>query len=593
VTWVLWDRCLRSDYKTDDMIRDGEKWCHGLVEIHGADDQVVTVERFRKHPVKGSTVYVRIGDADVTGGRNEMTQSTIERLLGMNFTTYVNVLAFGARQDVKSFFTAPDSERKAILEKLLSLELYAKARDVAKAEQTALAAKFAQYETDLTGVLQQIASLNEQLAAVQESAAILGDDPEVTVAMAKAKVTTLISLIASLKAEAVEHQAELAQERSNFAAFTAEYRQAVADAKVTTRALSAKRDPFVQKKAAAQAAVNSAQSAYTAAQAPLPTDQGGKPCPTCGQAIPHKHTPEQKAAMLKARTDKIDAAKKTLDDAKKALDAAVAALGIVDVEIATHAKEVDELDAMAPQEPRDFAELTFIINAVNERRHAAEVELGAAQEHRNTMVEHYDTITGQRETITAAREKMEVQADELSTLTNKAKEEAADAKFWYDAFGDSGVKSFLIEAVLPEVNKFATGYAQTLLGPGSYVRMNATKKLKTSESTREQLSIEAYVPGCARKYGGASKGQRLRLDLSLLFAFRKVAAQRASKAVAQLFADEIFDGMDRSGCENVIELLQEIATECSVILISHDPRIKRNANHVITVVHEGGVSRVA
>jgi len=146
----------------------------------------------------------------------------------------------------------------------------------------------------------------------------------------------------------------------------------------------------------------------------------------------------------------------------------------------------------------------------------------------------------------------------------------------------------MIETEIPAINKLASGYAQMLLGDGAVVKLSATSKLKTKDAIREKLDIEASIPGCTKTYAGASKGQKKRMDLSLLLAYRDLVASRSGKPVQQLFADELFDGLDRTGVESVSELLCEIAETCPVGLITHDSKLKPLADRLAVVHHTNG-----
>lgn len=167
------------------------------------------------------------------------------------------------------------------------------------------------------------------------------------------------------------------------------------------------------------------------------------------------------------------------------------------------------------------------------------------------------------------------------------KDEITRIEFWVQAFGNGGVKSFVIESEIPRINAIATNYARRLLGQGAFVRVAATKKLKTSDQEREELTVEAGIPGCAQSYAGASKGQRHRLDLSLILAFRTVVAARSACPFDQLFADELFDGVDATGVDCVVEILHEISKTCPVLLVTHDARLKSVGDRRVVVVHDG------
>ena len=124
------------------------------------------------------------------------------------------------------------------------------------------------------------------------------------------------------------------------------------------------------------------------------------------------------------------------------------------------------------------------------------------------------------------------------------------------------------------------------------MRLSPTRELKTKSVQREELTVEAVIPGCTRSYAGASKGQKKRLDLCLILAFRELVASRANKAFHQLFVDELFDGLDQTGCAGVVELLREMAKTGPVALITHDERIKPAGDRFVLVDHDGTTARI-
>lgn len=188
-----------------------------------------------------------------------------------------------------------------------------------------------------------------------------------------------------------------------------------------------------------------------------------------------------------------------------------------------------------------------------------------------------------RKEITTTQAALQDCADELNAATTQAEM----LEFWIEGFGNKGLKSFLIEAETPRLNKLATQVAQRLLGPGTKIALHATKQLKTKKTQKEEITIEAIIPGKTNTYAGASRAQKKRLDLALILAFRQIVAGRAVKGFHQLFADEIFDGMDTSGVEAVGDLLRDISKECPVAVISHDPAIRKLCDYYVTVYHSG------
>jgi ABC-type lipoprotein export system ATPase subunit len=66
-----------------------------------------------------------------------------------------------------------------------------------------------------------------------------------------------------------------------------------------------------------------------------------------------------------------------------------------------------------------------------------------------------------------------------------------------------------------------------------------------------------------------------------------MAMSKSAKCIDQLFADELFDGLDRTGSAAVVSLLREYAAKAPVILVTHDDRLKSSGDRIIQVIHDG------
>ena len=62
--------------------------------------------------------------------------------------------------------------------------------------------------------------------------------------------------------------------------------------------------------------------------------------------------------------------------------------------------------------------------------------------------------------------------------------------------------------------------------------------------------------------------------------------------IANLFVDELFDGMDQTGVETAIELLKELSASRPVLLITHDPRLRGAGDYVETIYHNGDTAAI-
>ena len=301
----------------------------------------------------------------------------------------------------------------------------------------------------------------------------------------------------------------------------------------------------------------------------------GSECPTCHQAV----TLLSSKKVLKVLSARLEDLSGRFDSAKAgalAVEAKTDALGAIPP--APHEERLDFLKQNLAKAKRSGSDLEAHLESLRQEAGRIDAVVGEQKRRRDKLAGQIEDAKLELGTVKAEFESYESEISRLDACVV--------------CFGNAGLKSFLIEAAIPEINRCACVYAQRLCGAGSYVRISATTTTKTSGKVREKLTVQGCIPGAADSYEGASKGQKKRLDLALLLAFREVVAHRSQASISQLFADELFDGLDRSGTDSVVDLLRTISAECPVILVTHDDRLKSVGDQTILVRHSDGIAYV-
>lgn len=193
----------------------------------------------------------------------------------------------------------------------------------------------------------------------------------------------------------------------------------------------------------------------------------------------------------------------------------------------------------------------------------------------------------------AAIEKLRNESEEHSKTVSRYDSVLASLKFWETAFGNSGIKSFILDSVTPFLTERANFYLSKLAGSRISVEFETQTQLKTGEM-REKFAINVRNLDGGGAYALNSGGEKKRVDLAIYFALQDLVASRANKKFNVVFCDEAFDALDASGMESVISLLKEIALEkSSVFVVTHSDELKGGFSNVITVCKEDGLSTVS
>jgi len=132
----------------------------------------------------------------------------------------------------------------------------------------------------------------------------------------------------------------------------------------------------------------------------------------------------------------------------------------------------------------------------------------------------------------------------------------------YEMLRDTGIKTKVIKEYLPVINKLVNQYLQTL---DFFVHFNLDESFQETIRSRHRDSFT---------YDSFSEGEKQRIDLALLFAWRQIAKMKNSVATNLLVLDETFDSsLDHDGVENLMKILNTLDSDTNVFVISHKGEI--------------------
>jgi DNA repair exonuclease SbcCD ATPase subunit len=225
-----------------------------------------------------------------------------------------------------------------------------------------------------------------------------------------------------------------------------------------------------------------------------------------------------------------------------------------------------------------IADIETKIQTANNRIEQIQKIVKHIQEHNNEIVKHNSTISAintyinklQREIeeLAATKDNLEDENDklkelqqELGELVNKQKE-ISEQKQYYEYAGsllkDTGIKTKIIRQYLPIMNKLINKY---LTAMDFFVNFNINESFEETIKSRHRDEFS---------YANFSEGEKMRIDLALLFTWRQIAKLKNSTNTNLLILDEVFDSsLDGVGTEEFLKLIHEMGNESNVFVISH------------------------
>ena len=137
---------------------------------------------------------------------------------------------------------------------------------------------------------------------------------------------------------------------------------------------------------------------------------------------------------------------------------------------------------------------------------------------------------------------------------------------------DTGIKAKIIKHYLPIMNKLINKY---LADMDFFCQFNLDENFNETIKSRHRDEFT---------YHSFSEGERLRIDLSLLLAWREIARLKNSVSCNLLILDEVFDSsLDSVGTEEFLKLLTSFGNRANIFVISHksDTMTDKFQNHIV------------
>jgi len=123
---------------------------------------------------------------------------------------------------------------------------------------------------------------------------------------------------------------------------------------------------------------------------------------------------------------------------------------------------------------------------------------------------------------------------------------------------DTGIKSVIIKKYLPVMNQLVNRYLKEL---DFYVSFDLNENFEETIKSRFRDEFT---------YSSFSEGEKMRIDLALLFTWRTIAKMKNSANTNLLILDEIFDSsLDGQGTDDFLKILHTVSDNTNVFVISH------------------------
>ena len=224
-------------------------------------------------------------------------------------------------------------------------------------------------------------------------------------------------------------------------------------------------------------------------------------------------------------------------------------------------KELEETIKLEQDRERQFNNFTKEITKLNNDISQNNTRISVNQKQIRDLEEEVQTITTQLKNRNTEHEKLA----EFKTNLNNTTEDLATKKqeiihhdFAYSLLRDDGVKTKIIKKYLPFINQQVNRYLQM---------MEFYINFKLDEEFNESIESPIHEDF---SYSSFSEGEKMRIDLALLFTWREVARVKNSVNTNLLIMDEVFDSsLDGLGTDEFLKIIRFIIKDANIFVISH------------------------
>jgi DNA repair exonuclease SbcCD ATPase subunit len=482
LVWAIYGRTIRKSI-ADTVIRTGVKDTSVIVTF-----DLGTIKRTREHG-KPSKIYF---DDKLT------TQEDITKLIGLDYKSFMALVVFGPEN--ARFTRSSDAEQKAILDKVLDLEIYEQALIIVKDKKKKLDNLMIEKSGISKATTDNIIKFEE---IIEEKHKVLKLHEETNINQHK--------LLYGINEELNKYQEQL------------KLVDLLNDEKKRNEEFSnklKKNDERLMK--------------IDIGLSKLEDNQ----CYTCGSILENK------------RLEKI---KESLEEEGKNL-------------ILSDATDRDV-----------FYDSLQTIKLINER-----IELNLDVKISNLFIEKNRILAYIYDTASELKTIVEIQSFLDGFKTRKTllevemsviKQELEDINFWVEAFGNGGIKSYILDSILPFLTNKTNEYLSDLTDNTISVTFTPQKEL-VSGDLKEKLEVKVINKIGGTNYDLNSSGEKQRVDIAIALALRDLITNRLDKDYGITVFDEVFEHLDSSGCEKVIQLMKKIADNNTIFITSHSLAIQ-------------------
>ena len=247
-------------------------------------------------------------------------------------------------------------------------------------------------------------------------------------------------------------------------------------------------------------------------------------------------------------------------------------------------QELEETIKSEEERERQFNILSKEITKLTHEVSQNNTKVSGCQRQIRDLESEIQTLTNQLKNKNTEHEKLESFRETLQKTYDELAVKKDSINYYDFAYGllkDGGVKSKIIKKYLPLINQQVNRYLQMM---DFYI--NFTLDEEFNETVQSPIHEDF-------SYASFSEGEKMRIDLALLFTWREVAGFKNSVNTNLLILDEVFDSsLDGFGTEEFLKIIKYTIKNANIFVISHRTGLDDKFDNVIKFEKVKGFSRI-
>jgi DNA repair exonuclease SbcCD ATPase subunit len=554
----------------------------GEVEVQWDDFRVVRYFKKTKTSVTSSIEIWQNPDrvwddeSKITFSTSDESQKFIEEKIGLSHHAFCNVVIFDDSNSY-SFLEADAATKRQIVENLLDLEQYRNYQNNCKEIQKDLKKKIADLSKEYSFLQSEVESCERRTNDFtnQETNWKNNKQNELKILMSqiKAKQADLANSDTGNQLtnwqESQDRINHLSEELLTLESKRNKVLSAIKSAREKLESVRKERDDINQSIQEGSIVLKNAQAELSKANKlinDLENLKEGTVCPTCRGVISrlnfghvvdcgkesvdkHRLTIDKKENQINELRDSYGHKSKLISQTEEKIDEAEEKVKVIENTLRSHRSEITELSKI-PKPEGDVA--TKIL----------ETEIVELKKQFKLKKEEYEGDSPYKEIIEKSKiekSQKENEKQEKAKELEKAEQELPYYDFWNEAFGDDGIRKFVIDGIIPALNERVAYWMQILID--GLIELTFDNKL---EETITRNGNTAF-------YHNMSNGEIRRINLAVSQSFAYVMMLNSGRCPSIVFLDEITGGgIDKAGIPYVYNMIVELAKERQVFVTTHN-----------------------